>query len=812
MLPALETTLQDARYAVRGLLRNPGFALAAILAAALGIGAATAVFSAVDRVLFRALPYTHEDRLVSAGMMAPLDTTEFLLAEPYIQLRHNHGPFEDLAAFQAGSIPTDLTEGEPLRLDVLRVEANFLDLFGMRPIVGRSFTREEDRPGGPRVAMISHQLWLSRFAGDPGAVGRTIPLDGAPYLIVGVLPKNFLMPTLATGDVLTPLALNEATERSGRAFRVFARMKPGVTIAQAIAQLQPQFQEALKTVPPQFRKEVTMRVRSVRDRQLGDARLASFALFGSVLAVLLIACANIASLLLARGVARERELAVRAALGASRLRLARQALTESLILSGLGAVLGWAFAWAMLRIFVSIAPAALPRLEEAALDTRVLLFTLAAALGSGLLFGIAPALRRADLAGGGRSTRRSRGGLRSALVTAEVAFCMILLTGAGLLLRSLWKLESVPLGIGTSRVVTARFVLGREHYGRNEQQLAFFNALEQKLAAAPGVESAAITDSIPPSGGMRGRPYSTIEVEGRPRLPEGTGGMVSWRYVTPDYFSAFGIPIVAGRGFAEQDRDAHAFSLILSETLARKMFPGENPLGRHILKGPEGQWNTVIGVARDVTNLGATRESWPEFYVARKPVADYNFANQEPPLGWRSAVAVARTAVDSRLAAASLRAILRQLDPALPVQIETMAQRMEQIDQRPRFYAILLASFAGIGVLIAAAGLFAVMSFLVAQRRREIGVRMALGATPARIVRMTLGSAARWTIAGVAIGAAGSLAAARLLQSMLFHVQPADPAAIAAGIVVLAIVALVASAGPARRAARLDPITTLREE
>ncbi len=653
-----------------------------------------------------------------------------------------------------------------------------------------------------------------RFAGDPNAAGRSLPLDGTPHQIVGVLPKNFEMPTLTEADVLLPLALNEATERSGRALRAFARMKPGITVEAAAAQLQPEFQRALQTVPPQFRKEVSLRVRAVRDRQVDDVRTASLALFGAVLAVLLIACANIASLLLARAVSRERELAVRAAMGASRWRLARQTLTESLVLSAIGGVLGCVCAFVLLRIFLAIAPAALPRLQDARIDLRVLAFTLAAAVGSGLLFGIAPALRRSGslAVGGWRATATSRGGLRSILVTLEIAFSMVLLTGAGLLLRSLWNLESVPLGIQTDHVVTARFVLGRQRYSGAQQQLTFFNELERRAAAAPGMEAAAITDSLPPSGGMRGRPLSTIEIDGKPRLPEGTGGMVAWRYVTPEYFDVFRIPIVRGRRFTEQDRDSSTFTVILSESLARRMFPHEDAIGKRILKGPQGQWATVIGIARDVTNLGAKRESWPEFYIPRKHAVDFNFQNQEPPTGWRSAVVVARTAVDPNIAASSLRAVLSSMEPSLPVEMETMRQRVRQIDQRPRFYATLLAVFAGMGVLIASVGLFGVMSFLVAQRTREIGVRMALGATPAGIVRMTLASAGRWTAAGVTLGAGASFVAARVLSSLLFQVEPGDPAAAAAAVAILCLVALAATAGPARRAARLDPNRTLRQE
>ncbi len=814
MLSALESTLQDARYAIRGLIRNPAFSLTAILGAALGIGATSAVFSAVDPILFRALPYADENRLVSAGMMAPLDTNEFLFAEPYFNLRHHPGPFEEVTAFQAGNIATDLTEGNPMRLRALRIEANFLHVFGIRPLAGRAFRLEEDRPGGPRVAMISYGLWRSRFAADPRAVGRTLWLDGVPAEVVGVLPKDFEMPTLTPADVLLPLALNQASERSGRALRVFARLKPGITVRQAAAELQPQFQQALMTVPPQFRKEISLRVRPVRDRQVGDVRAASLALFGSVLAVLLIACANIASLLLARATARERELAVRTALGASRLRLVRQSLTESLLLSAIGGAVGCALAWALLRGFIAIAPAGLPRLEEASIDGRVLLFTFGAALAAGLLFGIVPALRRPGSIplGGWHATVRSRGGMRSALVTLEIAFSMVLLTAAGLLLHSLWKLESVPLGMQSDHVLTARFVLGRQRYSSDAQQLAFFNELEQRLAAAPGLEAMAIADSMPPSGGTRGRPLAAIDIEGQPHRPEGTGGMVAWRYVTPGYFAALGIPIVRGRPFTEQDRDPPAFVAILSESLARRMFPHQDPIGKRILKGPQGQWTTVIGVARDVTNLGALRQSWPEYYIVRKHSPDFNFQNQEPPIGWRSAIVIARTPLDPKLAATSIRAILGSLDVTLPVEIETMHQHLRDIDERPRFYAVLLAVFAAMGVMIAAVGLFGVMSFLVAQRTREIGVRMALGATPGRIVRMTLASAVRWTAAGILLGAGGSLAAARLLRSLLFQIEPGDPVAVSAAIAVLCAVALVAAVAPARRASKLDPGLTLRQE
>ncbi|MDE3166882.1 MAG: ABC transporter permease, partial [Acidobacteriota bacterium] len=382
MLPMIEGLLGDVRYGMRGLRRRPGFALAAILAAALGIGASTAVFSAVDRILFRPLPYRDEARLVSVGIMAPLDSSEFLLAEGYFDLRRHPGPLAEVTSFQAGNFACDLTEDHPLRMHCLRAEANFLGTLGVAPALGRGFTAEQDRPHGPAVAMISYGLWSSRFARDPGVAGRTLQVDGVPTVITGVLPKDFLMPTLTGLDVLLPEALDESRERSGRALRAFGRLKPGVSMEQARAELQPYFGRVLETVPPRFRKEVSLRVRGIRDRQVGSVRQASAAIFGAVLAVLLIDCANIANLLLARAAGREREIAVRRALGASRARLVRQMIVESLLVGLAGGGAGCGLAWAMLRGFRSMAPAGLPRLDEATLDPRVLGFALAASAGS----------------------------------------------------------------------------------------------------------------------------------------------------------------------------------------------------------------------------------------------------------------------------------------------------------------------------------------------------------------------------------------------------------------------------------------------
>ena len=801
MTADIDGCFEDLRHAARALFHNPVYALSAVGAIALGMGATTAVFSTVDRVLFRALPYAREDRLVSVGMMAPLDTNEFMFADELTDLRHNPGPFAEVTSFEAGARACDLNQQNPVRLACLRVAANFLETLGMPLAAGRGFSAAEDLPNGPRVAMISYGLWQSRMAGDRHAMGRTLLLDGAAVTVVGVLPKEFETPTLVRADVLLPQALNEATEHSGRAFRVFARLKPGVGVAQATAQLGPHFARALQTVPPQFRKEVHLRVQPVRDRQVGDARLASLALFGAVLAVLLIACANVANLMLARAVMRQRDIAVRLALGAPRWRLVRQALSESLLLAAIGGAAGCALAYGLVRAFVSMAPGALPHMEEASIDGRVLAFTALASIGAGILFGIAPALRfpSGTLAGGWRSIGPARGGLRSVLVAAQVAASLVLLTGAGLTLRSLWKLAAVPLGMETEHVVTAHFVLGRQLYQRDVDQLAFFNRLEQRLQILPGAQATAITDSLPPIGGTR---------------PDGTVGMVSWRYVTPGYFAALGIPILRGRGFTDPDRDADARAVILGESLARRLFPGQDPIGKHILQdlGSRGPWYTVVGVSRTVRNRGLSADAAPEFYMLRKPVVDDNFRRAEPPTGWRETTAVVRTSLAPALVARELRQTLASLDRTLPVETETMHERVEQVNARPRFYAWLLGLFAAIALALAAFGLFGVMSFLVARRTREFGVRVALGATPAAIMRAALGNAARWVGAGILCGIAGSLAVARSLRSILYGADAVDPAVLAAGVAILAAVALAAAALPARRAARLQPLEALREE
>src|SRR5260370_774133 len=513
----LDALLQDLRFALRGLRNRQGFALVAFLTLAVGIGSTTSVFSVVDRILFRSLPYPHDDRLVSFGDKAPFEANEFVLGPDYVDWKKAQTPFESVTSFIPGGADWDLTEQNPVRLKCALVESTFLSTFEIQPFLGRNFTSDEDRPNAPRVALISYGLWRSRFASDRNLPGHTISLDSKPTVVVGVLPPEFEMPNLGHDDILVPAALDGSTDRGPNArqiiLRAFARLKPGITIKQAAASMERLFQQSLNYVPPQFRHEVSFRVGSLRDRQIQHARVASWVLLSAVLAVLLVACTNVANLLLARATSRVRELAVRTALGATRGRLVRQALTESLLLGVLGGLAGCWFALLLLRLFVSIAPEGIPRLEQAAIDIRVLLFALGVSFLSGIFFGLASALCRPapELLTGKENRATSRGILRQVLVTVQIAVSLILLAGAGLLLRSLWKLDTVALGMDAKSIITAGIDLAEYRYPDSAKQLAFFTQVEARLKQMPGVTSLALSNTLHPSGALDTTFLSSLE-------------------------------------------------------------------------------------------------------------------------------------------------------------------------------------------------------------------------------------------------------------------------------------------------------------
>lgn len=809
--PVVDALLQDLRHAFRTLTMRPGFTVVAVLTLALGLGATTVVFSVVDRVLFRSLPYPQDERLVSFGVKAPFEGSEFMLAPEYAVLRAQPGPFESMTSLTPGGADCDITEEKPVRLSCAVVESTFLSTFGLHPAVGRDLAKEDGRPGASRVALISYGLWRARFGGDSGVVGKTISVDAKPVQIVGVLPETFEMPNLEAADLLLPQVLNkEELDRNHPRLilRAFGRLKPSVTIEQAIAGLQPWFQDSLRFVPPQFRSEVSLRVRSLRDRQTADSRAAAWILFGAVTAVLLLACTNVTNLMLVRALGRQRELAVRAALGASRVRLALQTLTEALLLAFLGGIAGCGLAYGLLRVLVAIAPEGIVRLQQASLDFRVLAFCCAVTLISAALLGVAPAMSKpAPQWLAGRATAdAARGWSRHAFVAGQVAGSLILLAGAAMLLRSLWNIENVPVGLDPRNVITAEISLADHSYPDANKQLAFFQEVEERLSRIPGIGLIALSDTLPPSGRLQATFFASIEVPGRPRPAQGTGGMVGWRMVTPSYFAALGIPIVRGRGFTESDRAPTEQPVILSQKLAARLFPGEEALGKGMRFSAfdrKGPWRTVVGIAGDVKNNGLASSSDPEFYVPWK----------NDPEGYVGrGFVILRSSLNAASVTPWVRSDIAGIDATVPVAFATMKARVGRLASRPRFDAMLLSFFAAMGVLLAALGIYGVVSFFVSQRTQEIGVRMALGATPGGISRMVLLSVAKWTVGGTAVGIVGAWFSARLLQSLLFEVHEHDPGVLLVAVVTLVLVATAAAWIPARRAAKVDPMVALRYE
>lgn len=799
-----DTLLPEAVFLLRLWRRTPGVSGAALATLALGLGAGTALFSICDRILFRDPPYTAAGQLVSVGLMAPLDANEFLLGPDYAQLwRQTPAPFESVTTVTAGTAACDLTELQPQRLTCAHVEWNLLGVLGLQPAAGRDFGLEDDRIGAAPVALISHGLWLGRFGRDPRVIGRMLSLDGAPVEVIGVLPPGFELPTLAAADVLRPQLLPPPGAPVGMRFlRGFARLQPGVTVEGARAALGPLFKAMLRNVPAAFRKEVTLRVRPLRDRQFGESRRAAWLLLGAAAALLLIACVNVANLLLARTAARQQELAIRAALGASRGRLARLALLESTLLSLLGGAAGLGIAGALVRLLIAATPDGIPKLDQASLDSRAWLAALALVFTAAPLTAVwtAFSLPRLDALHGARSAGPIRPWARFAFVVLQIGLTFALLGGAALLLRSLWKLQHVPLGFESQGVLAVGITLSPSKYPQPAQQIAFFEQLLERAAAMPGVLSAAISDSLPPGGGMRSMIFAHIEVAGQPRAREGTGGMVGWRLVTPGYFEVLGLRIVRGRGFLPADRGGES-TLILSEALERRLFPNGNAVGQRIRAGGEGQpWRLVAGIASDARNAGLAARPEPEYYVLR--------STGERDATRRSLLLL-RTQGPA-LTAGMLRQTFTALDPQLPVEIETLDGRVAQLAARPRFLSMLLLCFGALALCLAVAGVAGVAGYLVNERTRELGVRIALGATPADIRRTVLRETARWLVGGAIAGVLLAAAAGSALRALLFEVPLDDPWSWAAALLVLAAGVILSTLPPAYRAARIDPMQALR--
>ncbi len=811
LVPFLESVLQDLSHALRQLIRNPVFSVTVLFIVMLGIGASTAVFTVVDGVLFRPAPYANPDRLVAYGIKAPIETREFQFGFDYLYWRGKIAAFEAVTSMYPGSQPCDLTEANPARLECVHVESTYLPLFGVQPMIGRNFTRDEDRFQAPRVALLSYGFWRSRYAGQTNVLGRSMSLDNSPVVIIGVLPKNFIMPTLGQVDVMLPQQLNEAGEifpNNGTTMRTFARLRPGWTPAQAASALAPMLQRDLAGAPIAYRNEIHIGVRTLRDWQTGDRRQASWVLLLAVLAVLLLACMNVASLLLARSSSRQREFAMRQALGASRSRLARHAITESLLLGLCGGALGCALTLLLLKILLATSANSIPGLTAVHFSVRIFVFAALLSLASGLIFGILPALRQPGLEvfTGWRTTSPRRTFIRDVLVTLQIAGSLIMLTAAGLMLRTLWKLEGVPLGLDSEHVVTAQFTLGSTY---NPARLrAFSDRLEQRLRNQTGVTSVALADSIPPGGPIRGMPFFALRVAGHPPFQQGVGGMVPWRAVSSDYFQTFRVRLLQGRAFQASDAGTHPVpTMILSQSLARKLLPGENPIGQSVTLSNSGTY-TIVGVAADVRNSGLAGAPDPEFYIDRDQFSNFWVRGVT---GNHFAIAV-RSPLRPQFLESWLRDEIHALEPAVPVDVMTMQDRVRDFALPQRFHAILFSLFAAITLLLAVSGLYGLVRFLVARRTQEIGVRIALGASPSGIAAMVVRAALRFTLAGAALGIAGALAISRWLDSMLYQTSARDPATIAIVAALLVSCAIAAALAPSVTAARTDPMIALRTD
>jgi putative ABC transport system permease protein len=813
----METFLQDVRYAIRGFGRNPVFTLTLIVTLMLGIGSTTAIFSIVDRILFRDLPYAHAERLVSLGMVHSVETQEFLMGNFYRNWRDHQRPFEAMTSEQTGAHECDLTQAKPAQLNCESVEGNFLSVLGVSPVLGRNFLADETRTGGPDVAIISYGLWLTHYGRDPAILNKTISLDGSPVRVIGVLPRNFEMPRLQAVDVLFPMQVDEVADRTanggyGSPRRAFARLKPGVTVQQAQAEIEPLFEQDLKSAPAELRYDIHLKIRSLRERQMQDARAAAWVLLAAVCVMLLIACANVASLLMARGASRARELAVRSALGASRARLVRQTLTEAMLLSVAGAAAGCALAEGLLHLFIAIAPPGIPYLDKTGLDLRIIGFTVLLSIACGALFGLAPSVQKPSReALNGRLTLVSHATLRQWLVVTQIAASMVLLAGAVLLLRSFRNLENQHLGMREDSTLTVSVTLGEHNYPTAQSMMTFFQQLGRRLQFGPGVSLVAITDSLPPLSEHNKTRFDAISVPGKPPFTRQTSAVVTYRLVSPDYFRALDIPIVQGKSFNDQELNSNEHPLVLSQWLASLLFPGKSAVGQRLRfgSGADDVWNTVVGVAANVKNGGLTGEEEPEYYVLRRNRPE-DWGNRGR---WgRTSVVVIRSALGTKEMTPWIRSQVATLDPALPIDIATLRERVSKLADQPRFQTTLVSFFAATGLVLSMVGLYGVITFLVAQRTQEIGVRMALGADRGNILWLVIGRSLKLIVLGAILGLVAALSLSRVLSSLLYSIGPHDPVTFGLVTLLLILVALVATLIPARSATRVDPIVALRCE
>ena len=812
---------QDLRYGCRMLKNNPGFAAMAILTAALGIGANTSIFTVVNAVLLRPLPYRDADRLVSPVNVAKDNFTGLMglgVADfQYAAWRDQAGIFDGIAAY-SGRRFTITGNGDPEQLQAQAVTPGFLRTMGIAPLVGRDFSSGDAAPRGGQVALLSYALWMSRFGGDPSILSRQMTLDGKPYSIAGVLPRDFEFPENNHVGLLVAMSEPPAPQPNGAIYfySVIARMKPGVAPDRAQADLALINRRLESAYPKKFggsRVGAQTRVIGLHDRLVGNVRPALLVLSGAVALVLLIVCVNISNLLLARAIARQKEMAVRIALGAGRGRVLRQLLTEGMLLAAAGGAAGLALAVGGVRLLRAIAPAGVPHIEDSRIGGAVLGFNIAIAVLSGILFGLAPlrgcsgmdpdaALKQtARSATGSRKHRR----LENLLIVAETALALILLAGAGLLMRTFAGLTAISAGFHPDNVLTARLSLPFWKYPTAEGRRAFLDGLLEKVRRGPGVNAASAVACLPYGGFLM---TGTLQIEGTPAPRTAAGGEsgadnVAVNYAAGDYFKAMGIPILEGRALDSNDRAGRPGVTVVNQALARRFFPSAAALGARIRVQGVTDWLEVVGVIGDVKQGG----------LASAPRAEIFQSAAQAVSGDSAQTLAIRSTADPRILIPWLRLQIAEMDKDLPPpEIETMRAKMASLVASRLFVMRLLALFAGIAVTLAATGIYSVMVYSVERRAHEIGIRLALGARRPRIMGLILGRALRLSIAGAVIGTAGGLALTRYLKSLLYGVTPHDPATLAAGCALVIVVALGAAYLPARRAVELDPIATLRAE
>jgi predicted permease len=819
----MQTLLQDLRYGIRMLLKQPGFTLIAVLTLALGIGANTAIFSIINGVLLRPLAYHEPERLVTLlqGGRSAVSAANFL------DFRSGSQSFAQMAAAEAWG-GTLSGNDRPEAISGLLMGDGLFELLGVQPLMGRTLQSDDYQPGKDHVLVLSHKLWQRVFGGDPQIVGRQITLSGESYAVIGVMPPQFQFPPFwfTRAEMWAPLDLrSRATIRRGNSLRIFARLKPGVGLEQAQTEMDVMSKQ-LALAYPEANTGLNIRVDQLNEKVVGNVRRALLVLMVAVGFVLLIACANVACLLLARAAARQKEAAVRVALGASRLRILRQLLTESLLLSLCGAAAGmllavWGVDWvtALLAGNTNSFNARLPRLSEIKIDAATLIYTFAVSLATGVLFGLAPALAASKpdlnqvLKESGRGMASGRRRLRETLVVAELALALVLLIGAGLLMNSFVKLQAVDPGFNPRNLLTMTVSLAGASQYVGPAREVFYRQLTDRLTALPGVESASAINHLPLAGDTWGAP---LTIEGRPLPPPGQEDSATFRVSRPGYFRTMGARLLAGRDFTERDTPDAPGVVVINETLARRHWPAEDSLGKRIRLpnlgagnpwAPQWQTMTVVGVLKDVKQNSWTDAPSNEIYLPFQQSRGF-YAGR-----FASMTVVVRTAVEPQSLAAAVREAVRELDHGLPVSdVVSMEQVIADTLWQPRFNLQLIGLFAALALALAAVGLYGVTSYAVAQRTHEVGLRMALGAQRRDVLKLVVGQGMKLALLGVALGLLASLALTRLMARLLFEVSATDFTTFAVIALVLVVIALAACWIPARRATKVDPIVALRCE